>query len=171
MTKKHRLSFLLIGPLLLVMVGFLAACKAPEVPTDQDIIKAYQDNHKEFGEVVEKMMAEPNKKFAVGRDRSVTYQAGDKPPISDKTSSACQQIMRRTFCLSARRHDGLAQFVFFEDNNSDVFRSKSLLYDGADFSAPVWSAKSTDTLSLRYTPVEPNWRVEYRYEKKAKPGG
>jgi hypothetical protein len=166
MANQHRLSTLLIGLAALVITCPLTACKQPSVPTDQDIIKAYQDNKTEYGSVVKQLMAEANQKFIVSRAKSVTFEGSDKTPVSDATSAASEQIMRRTFCLGSRRNGGLAQFVFFENNAPDNFRSKSLLYDTNDFADPIWSVKGTDTNNARYVWIEPHWRVEYKYEKK-----
>jgi len=180
MAKKHKLSYLLTAWTALAVSALLSSCKPVVVPTDSDMLKSYQNNYKDFAGVVGRVMAEENQKFSVIRGQSVTYQGSDKPPVSNKTLTACQQLMGRTFCLATRRNGGTIQFVFYEDNGTDAFRSKSLIYDRDGFKDPIWKAKTSDTTSLRYAPVQPPtdlsrvpdkgppqqlWTLEYRYER------
>jgi hypothetical protein len=166
MANRYKLSYLLIALAALVMCSLATACKRPTVPSDVDLMKVFRDNHKEYEDTVKAVMAEGNQKFIVTRGKSVTYQGGDKPPVSDKTRFACQQVMNRTFCLATRKDGGMIQFIFFEDNTIDHFRSKSIIYDSNDFKDPIWVPKSNNDTNLRYVPIETNWTLEYRYDKR-----
>jgi hypothetical protein len=173
MANQSKLFYLLSALAAFVISGPLTACKQTIVPSDQDMIKAFQDNrggdeqHRSTGylEVAQDMLAEGNQKFEVLRGKGVTYQGSDKPPVSDKTRAACQQVMGRTFCLGVKRDAGTVQFIFFEDNTFDSFRSKAIIYDKDDFKDPIWSTKASDAANARYVAIEPHWKLEYKYVK------
>jgi len=180
MANKYRSSFLTIFLLALMSCGILLGCKQVEVPSDSDLIKAFQDNSKAFDEAAALVMAEPNQNYSVFLNKGITYQGSDKPPVSAKTELACRQVMRRSFSLAMRRTGRTAQFVFFEEQQNDAFRGKSLIYDLDNFKDPRWAAGGTGNIEVRYVPIEPmdkdsgstqkrvgSWRLEYQYQKKA----
>jgi len=167
MANQSKLPYLLAAFTALAASGLTSACQQPVVPSDADLTKTYMDNRAEYGRVAEQLMAEGNQKFSVARRRAVSYQGDAKPPVKDATIVACQQMMGRTFCLEMRRVGGTAYFIYYENQGPDFFRRKSVVYDKDNFQDPVWTPKTSDTSNLRYVPIDPNWRIEYKYDKRS----
>ncbi|MBU6451754.1 MAG: hypothetical protein KGS72_08260 [Cyanobacteria bacterium REEB67] len=166
---------ILAAGLVFFFSGTISGCKPEIVPSDQDLIKAYLDNHDEYERVAQLILAEPNPSFDVLINKEPVYQGSSNPPVSRPTWSACQQVMRRTFCLAVQRRARTIFFIFHEHNSADYFRRKALIYDEQGFKDPVWTERGGLNSSLRYAEVplptsdssKPNtrWRLEYKYDK------
>jgi hypothetical protein len=175
-SKLKAFSRLIVAAgLVLFCSAALSGCKPEIVPSDHDLIKAYLDNHDEYERVAKLILAEPNQSFDVLINKDTAYQGSSNPPVNRATWVACQQVMRRTFCLAVQRRARTIFFIFHEHKSADFFRRKALIYDEQGFKDPVWTAKDGLNSSLRYAEVplpttegmRPNtkWRLEYKYEK------
>jgi hypothetical protein len=162
---------------LCILAGTLLSGCAPEViPSDNEVIKLYLDNHSEFERVTKLVLAEGNQDYRVLRHGGATYGASSNPAVSQAAINGCHQIMARTFCVAVMRKAGTVYYLFHEHDGRDFFRSKALLYNTDYFKDLVWTPKGDKASSLRYAPVglpgtsgiEPNdhWKIEYRYEKR-----